>query len=483
MKMPSAILINPERQERHFPRETKAVTSQKSDGVSIFRSQRQLYLVLAVLAGLLVFIASWMVTWAVHQDNQRYDNTRAGRMLESFIKSVLQQAEDQAGEVRIPRIIDHLSEAKRPERLDLFIFDGDHRNLFSSRAEISLGNVYGKWLVAEGTTLAEMVAATPPGGTKYFPGRLQSVGGWKSRNGLNGIFYIEGTSFYALAHLEPGAVAIDDPYIMPLRLGAVLGVAASLLFWGLTEFHHRRQLSLWSKNLLAGRTAIKNAVEKRQGVVSEVVMCSEMAAFLSRLEFLREEMEQIARKEHRLGVAENSARAVLNSVNDAVFVVGNNGVINWANRRVEEMFDCARSGLHLTPLSLLCGEPGLEQLLLDEIGRAWEDDPRSFQWVGRRVKTGEVFPVEARACRVPLTTSDAVCVSLRDVSKQQSDEAALRQALGDLHGVIERANTASRAKDEFVAKVSHEIRTPMNAILGLSHLAKRDWHDPRKRDS
>ena len=71
-------------------------------------------------------------------------------------------------------------------------------------------------------------------------------------------------------------------------------------------------------------------------------------------------------------------------------------------------------------------------------------------------------------------------LALQKINQELDDKVEIRTA--ELKSEKIKAEQATMAKSDFLAKMSHEIRTPMNAVIGLSRLALRTQLNHQQQD-
>ncbi len=180
-------------------------------------------------------------------------------------------------------------------------------------------------------------------------------------------------------------------------------------------------------------------------------------------------------REDLIRANEQRLRAFINAMPDSAFVISGNGrflevfaspdsIFNGQEdtligHRFEDLYPSEKSDLFNQTLVKTINSA---QLQVIEYSLLFEDREHWFE--------GRLAPIN------PYENSENLVIWMaHDITARKEAEEQLKQAK-------EAADSANKAKSDFLAMMSHEIRTPMNAILGFADLLERTEMESGQRD-
>ncbi len=171
--------------------------------------------------------------------------------------------------------------------------------------------------------------------------------------------------------------------------------------------------------------------------------------------------------EETLRDSEEKFRMISDSAQDAIIMIDNDGNISYWNKAAEKIFGYTEKEAMGKYLHRFIAP----ESYYESSARGFKIFRKSGQGdaIGKTLELAAVgkndveFPVEISFSSIKIKGEWNAMGILRDITER-------KKMRNELLKFIEKADSASKAKGEFLAGMSHEIRTPMNAIIGMAEL-------------
>ena len=170
--------------------------------------------------------------------------------------------------------------------------------------------------------------------------------------------------------------------------------------------------------------------------------------------------------------------ALINAAVDGIFIINDRGIIEVANRSVEQMLGYSSSDLIGQNINVLMPSPHREQHD-DYLHHYMRTGEAKIIGIGRDVeaqkKDGSLLLINLSVGRYDKNNDTKFVGILRDLSFQKQREVQLEHAEQEIHQLVNRLAHVSRigVMGEMVGSIAHEINQPLTAIASRAQACTR----------
>ncbi|MEP1080129.1 ATP-binding protein [Leptolyngbya sp. PL-A3] len=191
------------------------------------------------------------------------------------------------------------------------------------------------------------------------------------------------------------------------------------------------------------------------------------------------DIDALKRSAVTLEAARNYAEAIVETVQMPLLVLESDFRVNTANRTFYDTFHVAPPETAQTLLfELGNGQwniPGLRLLLEDILTNDTSlqnfEVEHDFERIGHKVMLLNAWRV------VQAGETQRILLAIEDITERKQFETERSHLLNQEQAARQEAESANRAKDEFLSNLSHELRNPLNTMLGWSQLLREQQLD------